>query len=208
VGAALLVAAAVAGLTVAAALTACWLARGSPWFGGLLAGLVVLAAPMPGPIVGLGLKDAIEQLLVLTGSEELGQLLYHGPSWTPVIWAQTIRLFPLAAVLLWPAVRSLPRSLFESARLDGASPLQEFVRIVLPLTFRPACLAAAVIAALSLGEIGASKIVSTPGAQTFCELLFMQLHKGVDGDVAALSLLLLLAVSALAAIVAVLRRWS
>src|SRR5207248_11584021 len=110
---------------------------------------------------------------------------------------QMIRRFPLARDLLWPAVRSLPRSLFESARLDGASPRQEFCRIVLPLTIRSGCLAAVVVAALSLGEISASKLVSTPGAQTFCEELFMQLHTGVDGDVAARSLLLLAAVSGL-----------
>jgi alpha-glucoside transport system permease protein len=51
------------------------------------------------------------------------------------IWlAHTGFGLPLAIFLLYNFISQLPRDLFESAALDGASHLQAFVRIVLPLS--------------------------------------------------------------------------
>jgi ABC-type Fe3+ transport system permease subunit len=47
------------------------------------------------------------------------------------------------------------------------------------------------VAVLSLGELGASKLVCTPGAQTFAHEVFNQMHYGVTNDLAALCLVLL-----------------
>ena len=65
-----------------------------------------------------------------------------------------------------------------------------------------------VLAALSLGELSASKLVSTPGAATFSEQLFMQLHTGTSSDLAARWLLLLASVLVLACLVQVSRNSS
>jgi hypothetical protein len=50
-----------------------------------------------------------------------------------------------------------------------------------------------------LGEVSASKLVSTPGASTFAHETFRQLHYTVGNDLAARCLLLLAAVVLLAA---------
>ena len=47
------------------------------------------------------------------------------------------------------------------------------------------------IAALALGELSASKLVSTPGAPSFAEELFAQMHYGFTSDLAARCLVLL-----------------
>ena len=59
-----------------------------------------------------------------------------------------------------------------------------------------ACLRAAVaVAVLSLGEVSAGKLVSTPGMPSFAETVWVQMHYGVTNNLAA-SCLLLLAVVA------------
>jgi ABC-type spermidine/putrescine transport system permease subunit II len=47
------------------------------------------------------------------------------------------------------------------------------------------------VAVLSLGELGAGKLVETPGSQTFAHEVFTQMHYGVTNDLAALCLVLL-----------------
>jgi ABC-type spermidine/putrescine transport system permease subunit II len=46
---------------------------------------------------------------------------------------------------------------------------------------------------LSLGEISAGKLVSTPNWPTYAEMVFTQMHYGVTNDLAARCLLLLIA---------------
>jgi ABC-type spermidine/putrescine transport system permease subunit II len=50
------------------------------------------------------------------------------------------------------------------------------------------------IGVLSLGEISASKLVTTPGYTTLSHHIFQQLHSGLDTEVAALALSLMLPV--------------
>ena len=51
------------------------------------------------------------------------------------IWlAHTAFGLPLAIFLLYNFMSQLPRDLFESASIDGASAFQTFIRIVLPLS--------------------------------------------------------------------------
>jgi iron(III) transport system permease protein len=195
---------AVAGGAMCAALAwvSCWLATGSRAFRGLLLLLLVAAWSMPGPVIGLGLKEAIKGIVLNTNSEFLSRALYDGPSPLPVLWADLIRFFPAAVAVLWPVVRLVPGELLQSAQVDGASPVQELRRVVWPLTataFVQAGLAAAV---LSLGELSAGKLVETPGSQTFAHEVFVQMHYGVSNDLAALCLVLLAVVLAGGAAVA------
>ena len=81
---------------------------------------MALSWATPGPVVGAGLKSAIERLVGLEdrlfGPGPVRSFLYDGPSPGPVIWADVVRFFPCAVVLLWPAVRLVPGSLTDAAR--------------------------------------------------------------------------------------------
>jgi iron(III) transport system permease protein len=180
-----------AGLLAALSLLVCWLMAGSRWFFALILTLGAAAWVMPAPLVGFGLNEIIEGTLRLIRSDLLARWLYYGPSSVPVVWAYLVRFFPFAIALMWPAVRLVPAELSEAARVDGARPGQVLVRVIWPLIL-PAFLATVLaIAVLSLGELGASKLVETAGSQTFAHEIFVQMHYGVTNDLAALCLVLL-----------------
>jgi iron(III) transport system permease protein len=193
-GGSLLLAVATGVVCVGMALPVCWLALDAPWFRWVILALMAAAWAMPGPLVGLGLKWAIQLILNLTGSPMLAELLYHGPSALPVLWADMIRFFPCAVAVTWPVLRLMPRELRDAAAVDGAPPVRAFARVIVPLGFAAGLRAALAVGVLSLGELSAGKLVSTPGWPTYAEMLFTQMHYGVTNDLAARCLLLLLAV--------------
>jgi iron(III) transport system permease protein len=193
-----------AGVACAAlALLACWAALGTRWFRAGVLVLMAAAWALPGPVVGLGLKDTIAALLNRAHWPLLDRLLWHGPSPVPLGWAYVLRFFPCAVAILWPVVRLIPRDLFDAARVDGASAAGELRHVVWPQTAGAFGRAALAVAVLSLGELSAGKLVSTPGMPGYAEWVFTQMHYGVTNDLAARCLLLLLAVLAGAATVAV-----
>jgi iron(III) transport system permease protein len=220
-------------VTALIGLTACWfLADAKHGWALLLLAALVLA--LPGPIIGIGLKGAIELVMKLEDAvapyiglgagppppievpppnqedtslqvrepsirRPLRNALYDRPSALPLLWVTLIRFFPLTVAALWPVVRLFPAELRESAQLDGATPLQEFTRAALPLLAPVAFQAGLGVAVLSLGEVSASKLVETPGNQSFAHELFNQMHYGVQDRLAALCLVLLMVVTAGAA---------
>ncbi len=192
----LILAAASGAVSASLALLSCWAALGSRWFRIGILVLMALAWATPGPVVGLGLNETIQGLLNITHSPRLLAVpLYYGPSMAPLLWVYTIRFFPYAVAVLWPVVRLTPPELSDAARVDGATPLQEFRLVMWPM-FSSACLRAAVAAAvLSLGEVSAGKLVSTPGMPSFAETVWVQMHYGVTNNLAASCLLLLAAVT-------------
>lgn len=67
---------------------------------------------------------------------EIGSLLGQPSKTYPGIWlAHTAFGMPLAIYLLRAYIAGLPKEIIESARVDGASDFEIFVRIVLPLSF-------------------------------------------------------------------------
>ena len=190
------------------AFLACWAARGSAWFRGALLVLVAVAWAMPGPVVGLGAKEVFRLIVEATDSftHLPARLLWHGPSSLPVVLVHTVRMFPFAVAILWPTIRLIPRELFEAARLDGLGAWGEMRAVVWPLSRRAVVLSVLAVLVLSLGEISAAKIVSTPGADTFAEVVWTQMHYGVGPELAARCLMLLGVVFAGAGFLAVARR--
>jgi iron(III) transport system permease protein len=193
------------GVAVLAWLT-CWALIGARrWRTMLFVGLVALWC-LPGPVVGMGLKEAINTLVdvedVVSGgrSRLLRGMLYTGPSAAPVMWAAALRFLPAAVALLWPAVRRVPRDLYETALTDGASMFQQLRHVVLPPTAAGLARAALVVTALALGELSAGKLVQTPGGQTFASEIFNQMHFGLGNHLAAMCLILLALVASLGAI--------
>jgi iron(III) transport system permease protein len=183
-------------VTALLALAASWLALESRRFRYFVLVLMASAWAIPAPIVGVGLKKTIDLLLVAIPLPPVAVALYYGPSPLPSLWVDVVRFFPCAVAVTWPIVRLLPPELRDAARVDGARPWQEFRQVVLPLALPVVLFAALAVAVLSLGELGAGKLVETPGSVTFAHELFSQMHYGTGRDVAALCLLLLLPVCA------------
>lgn len=168
-------------------LVCCWLAKDSRWLRWLLVFLVALDWSLPGPVIGIGLKE----LILAVHLPVWDHMLYYGPSPLPIVWAQLIRFFPVALALLWPMVRRVPTELLEQARLEGAAPLGELVHAVWPQVASGFRWSVIVLTALCLGEVSASNRVETAGWESFGKLILDRMHYGVDGTVAAWCLLLL-----------------
>lgn len=189
------------------ALAASWVAVDSRWLRRILFIVAVALWAVPGPVLGFGLKEAIERLMDLedfllfwTSERPIRALLYELSTPAPVLWGHVARLFPYAVAIVWPAVRDIPRDLRETARVDGAGPWREFRAVCWPATSRAFAIATVAVAALALGELAASKLVQVPGRQTFAQELFMQMHYAAGATTAALALVLLTIVAVVAAL--------
>jgi ABC-type Fe3+ transport system permease subunit len=176
------------------AFLSCRLSLESKAFRVALLCLIAVAWATPGPVVGLGLKAFSRAIVDLTESRLVADLLWYGwygKSPIPLVWVDLIRFFPCAVAVLWPVMRLEPRELRDAARVDGAGPLGEWRWVALPLAWRACVRAVLAVAVLSLGELSASKMVSTPGMQGYAEELFAQMHYGVTNDLAARCLVML-----------------
>jgi iron(III) transport system permease protein len=210
-----LIAAATAGVLAATlALLGCWLARDSRAIRVMLTALVALAWATPGPVVGAGLKTAINELMDIeewvTPHGPIRVLFYNGPSPMPVIWAYVVRFVPCAVALLWPAVRLVPAALTDMVRVDGTRPGGELRYAIWPVTAAAAGRAAVAAGVLALGELSASKLVATPGdhtfGETFAHVVWTRMHYGVANHLAAMCLLLLVVAIVPTLLLAVVRR--
>jgi iron(III) transport system permease protein len=188
------------------ALLLCWLGDECPWFRRLLIVVLALAWALPGPIIGIGLKDTIQTIVERWPDSWLARALYYRSSPLPLAWADLVRFLPFAVALLWPVVRLVPREPREAARLEGHGPWQELWTVTWPLTRRSVFWCAVLVAALCLGEVAAAARVETPGWESYTKLLFDRMHNGVENSVAALSLLLLAAIVILATIFLIIMR--
>jgi iron(III) transport system permease protein len=177
--------------TAGLALVCCWLALDCRPLQVFLLALLTFAWALPGPVVGIGLKQTILALVSFLPEGPWTDLLYRGPSPVPVMWAQLIRFLPVALFFLWPVVRLLPRELREAARLEGGAPLSELLHLVWPLTRQAVLVTAVAVTALCLGEVGAGGRVETPNGEPFAALILDRMHYGIDSNVAALCVLYL-----------------
>lgn len=185
--------------TFTAAMACRWAVRNRAFRRFLLI-LCVMLAVTPGPIVGIGLKQTIHQLMALEDGIvarwgppptflPMRSMLYDQPSPVPAGWAAWIRLFPMAVLILWPGFRRIPRELDELATLDGLPEWGRWQRVLIPQT--APFLAASVLAVVTatLGEVSAGKLVNPPFRSLYTLRLFDQMHYGPDSTVAALALL-------------------
>jgi iron(III) transport system permease protein len=179
-------------LTAFTVLVLLWLARGSQRLESLFWWCGALLWSMPGPLIGLGLLSLIQLLMQSPGGAFWSAWLYSEPSPIPNIWSGYLRFLPLAWLALWPMACLLPKEWDETAWLDGASPWRRFRELFFPHLVMPTWGIALGIALLALGEISASKLITTPGYLPLSHHLFQQLHAGADSEVAALSLTLLM----------------
>ncbi len=91
-----------------------------------------------------------------------------------VIALLAIQHTPLVFLLVYAAVRTLPREVIEAARVSGAGPLRTLVRVVLPL-LAPALLAGfALCFVAALGNFGIPALLGIPGRYTTLPVLIWQ----------------------------------
>jgi iron(III) transport system permease protein len=140
--------------------------------------VVVLATPPP--VLGIG-------LIQLLNHPDWRGAVYDSPM--TLVIAYTLRFLPLAVLILVPAIRSISPDWEHAARVDGATKIQVWARIILPLCLPAMLVSFFLVTALSLGEVPCSLLVTPPGYQTVGARFFSLIHYGLQGEAAALCLL-------------------
>ncbi|PKO18111.1 hypothetical protein CVU37_07265 [candidate division BRC1 bacterium HGW-BRC1-1] len=141
---------------------------------------VCVAFAAPGPLVGVGLAR------LSTWFPALREGL-----WMPV-WANTTRFLPIAAFIVYAHLRRVDPLLLDTARLTQRGWLHGLLRVRLPLALPALLVAGAVCMVLSMGELGATIIVTPPGSTTLMMRVYNLLHYGESTEVAALCVVLML----------------
>lgn len=159
-------------------------------------GLIALALclTVPGPLLGLATIRTLDRPLD-SPVAFLGSL--YDSNFAPWL-VQTIRTLPIATLILWPALASVPQAMLDAAATDGTGRWGQLLRIAAPQR-GPAIVAAWLIAfAVAVGELAATILVMPPqtGATALSIQVFQMLHYGVDDRVAAICLVMVAAIAA------------
>jgi iron(III) transport system permease protein len=172
----------------------CW-----PWLR-LLA--LSLCLTIPGPLLGV----ATIRLLNRPPDSPLAFLAaLYDSNFAPWL-VQMLRGLPLATLIMWPALASVPQVMLDTAATDGTGWWGRLFRIALPQRWPAAAAAWLVAFAVAIGELAATILVMPPqrGATALSIQIFQLLHYGVDDRVAAICLVMVFAVAALTGIAATL----
>ncbi len=112
-----------------------------------------------------------------------------------LVAAYALLAYPLLARVLLPALKSLPPSLLEAARVLGATPYRAFLRVELPLLLPALASGTALALSALLGEFGASLVLWRPEWTTLTLAIYERLGRPGEGpyrEALALSALLAL----------------
>jgi iron(III) transport system permease protein len=142
----------------------------------------VFPLAIPAPLVGIG-------LIVLWNRPSFAWL--YDSAWMPVL-AALARFLPWAALLALAQLKRLDQQLVDAARVHARSPLRCWLRTDLPLVAPGLLAAGALVFALTLGELGATLLVTPPGRSTLTIRIYNYLHYGGSAEVATLCLVMLL----------------
>ena len=93
-------------------------------------------------------------------------------SWAILVIAHSLVAYPFVIRSLLPVLRGMPPQLKESAALLGASPVNVFLHIELPLIARALLVGATFAFAISMGEFGASLLLVRPEFTTIPVAIF------------------------------------
>lgn len=196
IGAAAATAAVVVGVLLA------WTMRDGRRFPGTQLGILAFLMAIPGPIIGIAL---IRTLNRPPHSALAGLAWLYDTNFAPWL-AQTLRALPLVMLVLWPALASIPQSMLDAAKTEGAGWWRQLLRIALPQRLPALTVAWLVGLAVAVGELAATVLVVPPGSTTISVRIFSLIHYGVDDRVAAICLVLCGALAALVAIAAMFGR--
>ena len=166
--------------------------RGSLWWV-----LILLPVAVPAPLIGIG-------IIALWNTRLIPEL--YGTFLMPV-FAALSRFAPFAAIILYVQVRSIDPALFDAARVFSRDTTATVMKVILPLLAPGIFIASAVIAALTMGELGATLIVTPPGFGTLAIKIYNYLHYGAAAEVAGLCLIMVAATLFFGFCVAVVVAW-
>jgi thiamine transport system permease protein len=113
--------------------------------------------------------------------------------------AHSLIALPFVVRTMLPSLRALDRRLHEAAATLGASPLQTWRAIDIPLLWRPLLVAAAFAFAISLGEFGATLLIAQPDRPTMPMVIYRALGQPGQlnyGQALAMSTILMLVTAA------------
>jgi iron(III) transport system permease protein len=199
IGVAAVVAALVIGIPLAWSMR---LARGAP-VGRLV--LLAVCLTIPGPLLGIG-------VIHLLNRPENSPLAFIGSlydtNFAPWL-VQTVRVLPLATLILWPALASVPQAMLDTAATEGSGWWGRLLRIALPQRLAAVVAAAFVGLAVAIGELAATVLVRPPqygGKEIISVRIFQNLHYGMDDRAAAISLVMVFGIAAMTGIAALLLR--
>jgi trehalose/maltose transport system permease protein len=121
-------------------------------------------------------------------------------TWWALILTYTTFTLPLSVWVLTNFFRSIPDEIYLASRVDGCSPFQSFIRIMLPLAMPGIITAAILVFIFSWNEfLFALTFTATPASRTIpvAIALFPGLHEVPWGDIAAASVVVTLPLVAL-----------
>jgi iron(III) transport system permease protein len=173
---------AVAVLAIASPL-AWWSRSGGRRLGGVTV-LTAVCLAVPAPLLAVGIIRLLNQPGWVAFNWVYDQTL------VPVWIVQSVKALPLALLILWPAMRTVPDPLLDMARVDGWSRLHRYGRLGVRLTLPAHAVAWLVTAATSLAELAGTVLVIPPGFNTLSVTVFQLVHYGVEDRLAGLCLAL------------------
>jgi raffinose/stachyose/melibiose transport system permease protein len=109
-------------------------------------------------LIGLIIPPAVVPTIFLLQKIGLYRTLFG------MIFVQVALTMPFAILVLRAFMAAIPRELDEAAIIDGASPMQVFFRVILPL-LRPAIITVIVVAAVGIYNDFSGPLYFLPGAQ-------------------------------------------
>jgi thiamine transport system permease protein len=137
---------------------------------GALAALAIAAAGRGGRILDAGLMLPVGTSAVTIG---FGMLITFDrdpfdwrASWWLVPVGHALVAIPFVVRTVLGILRAVDPALVSAAATLGASPTRAWWEVVVPFLWRPLAIAAALAAAISLGEFGATSFLSRSGGET------------------------------------------
>jgi len=136
---------------------------------------------VPAPLVGIALSRTFNSTLPLAVLDS--PLL-------PVL-AALIRFTPFATLVLLAGLRRRQAERIDAVRVFQPDPVAGWLKVRLHLEAPTLLAACGLVFALSLGELGATLLVTPPGRSTLAIRIYNYLHYGAAGSVRGLCLLML-----------------
>jgi iron(III) transport system permease protein len=166
--------------------------------------LLAFLLTIPGPLLGIAVIRILDRPV---DSPFSALATLYDSNFTPWL-VQTIRVLPITAIILLPALASIPQSTLDAAATDGTGWWGRLLRIALPQRWAAVAAAWLIAFAIAIGELAATVLVMPPqsGASALSIQVFQLLHYGVDDRVAAICLFMVFTVASITGIAAALLR--
>jgi len=156
----------------------------------MFTGIAPLA--IPAPLIGIG--------LILIWNNPSTNAIYSS-IWMPVM-ASLARFAPIAAIVMLSQLKRTDPQLIEAAKVVQTSNWKAWLGIQLPMALPGVVASMAIIFALTVGELGATLLVTPPGHSTLTIRIYNYLHYGSTENVVALAIVII-GMTVLGAIIAV-----